>query len=140
MEVHRAARFAGMGLCHEGRVHLVAERDFTRRALEQKRLIREGQRIAVQQIDFHLRGARLVNERIDIEFLRLAERIHVVEHRIEFVDRGDAVGLAADFRSPRSADRRLERIVGIRVRLDEEELEFGRDNRFPAMRRNRAGA
>ena len=52
---------------------------------------------AVQQIDLHLRRPVLVDQRVDLDVLRLAEGIDVVEQRIEFVDRGDAVGLAPGF-------------------------------------------
>ena len=88
----------------------------------------------MQQIDFHLRRARFVDQRVDLDVLRLAERIHVVEQRIELVDRGDAVGLPADFRAARAAHRRLQRIVRIDVRLDQKELELRRHHRLPAVR------
>ena len=79
-------------------------------------------------------GAGFVDQRVDVEVLRLAERVDVVEQRVELVDRRDAVGLAADFRAAGAADRGLQRIVRVGVRLDEEELEFRRDHRPPAAR------
>ena len=45
------------------------------------------------------------------------------------------VRLAADLRAARAADRRLQRIVGVDVRLDQEELELRRDDRLPALLR-----
>ena len=77
------------------------------------------------QVDFHLRGARFVDQRVDVEILRLAECIDVVEQRVELVDRRDAVGLAPDLGPPRPADRGLQRVVRIGVRFDQEEFEFG---------------
>ena len=134
VDVHGAAGLVGQRLRHEGRIHLVAQRGFARRALEQERLVGEVERIAVDQVDLHLRGAGFVDQRVDVEVLRLAECIDVVEQRVELVDRRDAVGLAADFRAAGAADRRLQRIVRVGIRLDQVELEFRRDHRPPAAR------
>ena len=100
MDVHGAARLLAMRLRHERRVHLVAQRRLARRALEQERLVRQVQRIAVQEVDLHLRRAVLVDQRVDLDVLRLAERVDVVEQRIELVDRRDAVALAARLCAP----------------------------------------
>ena len=135
MDVHGAAGLARHRLGHERRVHLVAERRLARGALEQEHLVRERHRVAVQQVDLHLRRAVLVDQRVDLDLLRLAEGVDVVEQRIELVDRRDAVGLAADLRAARAPDRRLERIVGIDVGLDQEELELRCDHRLPALLR-----
>ena len=89
-------------------------------------------RIAVDQVDLHLRRAVLVDQRVDLDLLRLAERIDVVEQRVELVHRRDAVRLPANLGTAGAADRRLERVVGVDVRLDEVELEFRRDDRLPA--------
>ena len=86
------------------------------------------ERVAVVEVDLHLRRARLVDQRVDVEVLRLAEVVDVVEQRVELVDRVDAVGLAADLGAARAADRRLQRIVRVGVRLDQEEFEFRRDH------------
>ena len=134
MQVHGAARLLGHGLRHEGGIHLVAHRRLAGGALEQKGLVRQAHGIAMQQVDFHLRRAGLVDQGIDLDILRFAEGIHVVEQRVELVDGGDAIGLAADLRAPRAADRRLQRIVRIDVRLDQKELEFRRHHRLPAVR------
>ncbi len=71
----------GDRLGHEGRVHLVAERRLADRALEQEHLVGELQRIAVAQVDLHLRRAFLVDQRVDLEALRLGEVVDVVEQR-----------------------------------------------------------
>ena len=109
VDVHGAARLLGVRLGHEGRVHLVPQCRLARRALEEERLVGQIQGIPVQQVDLHLRRAVLVDQRIDLDVLRLAEGIDVIEQRIELVDRGDAVALAAGLRTPGAADRRLER-------------------------------
>ena len=96
---------------------------------------RKVERVAMQQVDLHLRWAILMDQRVDRDVLVLAELVHLVEQRVEFIDRGDAVGLASGLRPSRAADRRLERIVGIDIRLDEIELELRRDHRQPTLLR-----
>ncbi len=135
VDVHRAARLARERLRHERRVHLVPQRRLARGALEQERLVGEVERVAVVQVDLHLRGAGLVDQRVDVEVLRFAEGVDVVEQRIEFVHRRDAVGLAADLGPARAADRRFQRIVRVGVGLDQEELELRRHHRAPALGR-----
>ncbi len=103
VDVHGTARLLGVRLGHEGGVHLVAQRRLARGALEQEGLVGKVLRIAVQQVDLHLRRAVLVDQRVDLDVLRLAEGVHVIEQRIELVDRGDAVGLAARLGAARSA-------------------------------------
>jgi hypothetical protein len=88
----------------------------------------------VQQVDLHLRRAGFVNQRVDLDVLRLAERVHVVEQRVELIDRSDAIGLAADLRTARAAHRRLQGIIGIDVRFHQEKFQLGRDDRLPALR------
>ena len=109
-------------------------RRLARRALEEEGLVGQLQRIAVHQVDLHLRGAVLVDQRVDLDLLGLAELVDVVEQRVELVDRRDAVGLPADLRPARAADRRLQRIVRVDVGLDQEELELRRHDRLPAAR------
>ena len=90
------------------------------------------ERIAVAEVDLHLRRALLVDQRVDLEALRLGEVVDVVEQLVELVDRGDRIGLARRLRPARAAGRRLERIVGIGVRLDQVELDLRRHHRPPA--------
>ncbi len=58
--------------------------------------------------------------------------VDVIEQRIELVHRRDAVRLASRLGAPGAAYRRLERVVGVLVLLDEVELELGRDHGLPA--------
>ena len=131
VEVHRAARLALHGLRHEGRVDAVLERGLAQRALEQERLVGELERLAVVEVDLHLGGAALVGQGVDVDDLRLAPVVDVLEDRVELVDRLDAVALARRFRPARAPDRRLERIVRILVDLGQEELQLGRHDRPP---------
>ena len=131
--MHRAAGLAFHRLGHEGRVEVVAQRGFAHRALEQESLVGEFQRVAVQQVDFHLPHAFLVDQRIDLETLAFAEVVHVVEHRVELVDRIDVEGLPAEFGAPGAADRRLQRHLRIDVGLQQVEFELGGDHRLPAF-------
>ena len=108
------------------------EGGLAQRALEQERLVGELERIAVVEVDLHLGGAALVGQGIDVDLLRLAPVVDVLEHRVELVDRLDAVALARRFGSARTADRRLQRIVRILVDLGQEKLELGRDHGSPA--------
>ena len=73
----------------------MAERRLADRALEQEHLVGELQRIAVAEVDLHLRRAVLVDQRVDLQALRLGEVVDVVEQLVELVDRGDRIGLAA---------------------------------------------
>ena len=81
VDVHGRARLARHRLRHEGRVHVVAERRLADRALEQEDLVGERQRVAVTEVDLHLRGALLVDQRVDLEPLRLRVVVDVVEER-----------------------------------------------------------
>ena len=87
VDVHGGAGLRRDRLRHEGRVHLVAERRLADRALEQEHLVGELDRIAVAQIDLHLRRAVLVVQRVDLQPLRLGEAVDVVEELLELVDR-----------------------------------------------------
>ncbi len=97
MHMHRAAGLLAHRLGHERRVDIVAQCHFAHRALEQKYLIGAVQWIAVQKIDLDLCGTFLVDQRIEVEFLDLAEIIHLFEQRIEFIDGIDRIGLPAGF-------------------------------------------
>src|SRR6185312_14124671 len=86
----------------------------------------------VDQVDLHLRGSILVDQGVDLDLLVLAELVDVVEERIELVDRSDAVRLSPGLRPARPPHRRLQRIVGVLVLLDQIELELRRHDRLPA--------
>src|SRR5205814_4603593 len=68
---------------HEGGVHLVAQRRLARGAFEEKHLIRQVERLAVDQVDLHLRRTVLMDEGVDLDILVLAELVDVIEQRSE---------------------------------------------------------
>jgi hypothetical protein len=86
VDVHRTARLLGHRARHEGREDIVAQRGLAHGALEREHLVGERQRIAVQEIDLELRRAGLVDQRVHVQLLRLAEIVHVLDDRIELVD------------------------------------------------------
>jgi hypothetical protein len=89
VHVHRAAGLAGDRLGHEGGEHVVAQRRLAHRALEQEHLVGQAQRVGVEEVDLHLPGADLVDQRVDVELHLLAVVVHVLEQRVELVDRVD---------------------------------------------------
>ena len=89
------------------------QRGLAHGALEQEDLVGEFERIAVIEIDLELGRSALVAQGVDIEFLRFAEVIDVLDDRIEVVGGVDAIGLAARLLAAGAADRGFQRIVGI---------------------------
>jgi hypothetical protein len=132
VDVHRAAGLALQRLGHEGGVDAVLQGGLPERALEEEGLVGELQRVAVVEVDLHLRRTRLVGQRVDVDRLCLAPVVDILENRVELVGRLDPVGLARSFRAPGAADRRLERVVGVGVDLGQEEFELRCDHRAPA--------
>src|SRR5438874_5299800 len=122
-----------MRLCHEGRIHVMLQRGLAHGALEQEDLIGKLQRIAMIKVDLELRRAAFMAQRIDIEFLRLAEIINVLDDRIEIIGGVDAIGLAAGLLAARAPDGRLKRIIRVDIALDQIEFEFRGDDRPPAL-------
>ncbi len=132
VDVHGRARLARHRFGHERRVHVVAKRSLADGALELEDLVGEYERIAVAQVDLHLRRAFLVDQRVDLELLLLGELVDVVEQIVELVDRGDRVGLARELGPARAPARRLQRVIRILVRLDQIKLDLRRHHRHPA--------
>ena len=106
---------------------------FAHAALKQKRLIGHFQRVAVREINLELRRAFLVRQRVDGEILRFGEAINIVDDRIEFVDGVDRKRLAGKLGPAGLAGRRAQRVVGIVVARGEIKLQFGGDDRTPAL-------
>ena len=102
-------------------------------ALEQEGLVGELERVAVVEVDLHLRRPGLVGQRVDVDLLRLAPVVDVLEDRVELVDGVDAERLARGLLPARAADRRHQRVVRVLVDLGQEELELGCDHRLPAL-------
>ena len=106
--MHGAARLARNGLGHEGCIHVVAQCRLAHGALEEEHFVRQTERLVVEEVDFHLPGAHLVDERVHVELHLVAVVVDFLEQRIELVDRIDAVGLARCFRPAAAANRRLQ--------------------------------
>ena len=133
VDVHGAARLVFQGLGHERGIAAVFECGFANGALEQEDLVCEMHRVAMDEVDFKLRRAAFLNDRIDLKVLQFREFIDIVDDLVVLVDGAEAVGLAAGPLTARTAGRRLERIVGIGVGLGKIELEFRRHDRLPAF-------
>jgi hypothetical protein len=133
VDVHRVAGFALHRLGHEGGVHVVLQRCLADRALHQEHLVGKRHRVAVAQVDFQLRRAFLVDQRVDLQPLRLAEMVDVVDQLVILVDAGDRIGVTARNLPARAAHGRLQLVVRIGVARDEIELDLRRDDRLPAL-------
>ncbi len=132
VDMHGAARLIGHGLGHEGGIHAVAQRRLAQGTLEHHHLIGKGQGVAMLEVDFHLAGALLVDQGVEVQVHGFAVVVHLLEQRVELVDRIDGEGLAATLLAAGATDRRLQRVVGIGIGLDQVELHFRRDHRRPA--------
>src|SRR3990172_4812601 len=135
MDVHGAARLVLERLGNELRIAAVPERGLADRPLEQEHLIGEMDGVAMQEIDLKLRGTAFLDDRVDLQILPLGKLVDVVHDLLVLVYGTEAVSLTARAWPARAADRRLERIVGVWVRLGEIEFELGRHHRHPALLR-----
>ncbi|MCY1524795.1 hypothetical protein D9M68_597460 [compost metagenome] len=133
VHVHGRAGLAGDRLGHEGGVHVVAQRRFAHRALEEEHLVGQAQRVGVEEVDLHLPRAHLVDQRVHVELHLVAVVVDLLEQRVEFVHRVDAVGLPRGFGAAAAADRRLEQRVRVGVARGQVELQLGRDHRVQAL-------
>ncbi|MOA51497.1 hypothetical protein D3C78_1746530 [compost metagenome] len=100
MDVHRTARLVLHRLGQEGGIHPVAHRRLTHGALEQEHLVGQVHRVGVGEVDFQLRRAGFVDQRVHVQLHRIAVVVHQVKDRIEFVDRIDRIRLPRRFRAP----------------------------------------
>ena len=83
------------------------------------------------EVDFHLRRAGFVRERIDVDLLRFAEVVNLFEERVELVDRVDAVSLTAGLGPARAPDWRYQRIIRIGIHLHQEKFQLRRHDGAP---------
>jgi hypothetical protein len=102
-------------------------------SLEVEDFIGQPERLAVLEVDLHLAGADLVDERVDVQAHHVAVVVDVLEQRVEFVDGVDAVDLAAGLGTAAAADRCGQRQVRVDVFRREVELELRRHQRLPAL-------
>ena len=105
----------------------------TYRALEKEDLIRKIQGIAVIEIDLQLRRSALMADRVDVDLLGFAIVVDILDYGIKVICRVDTIGLTNLFGSSAGPNRSFERIIGIKVLLDEIELKFRCNDRLPAL-------
>ena len=67
---------------------------FAHGAFEHEHLIGKAHRVAVLEVDLHLRRAVFMDQRVHLQLLRLREIVHVLHEILEFRHRIDAIGLA----------------------------------------------
>ena len=108
------------------------ERGLAHGALEHQDLVGQVQRLAVTEVDLHLRGAFLVDQGVQVQALRFAPVVHVLEQRVELVGGIDGERLAAGLLATGTTDRRLERQVRVLAALGQVELHLRRDDGLPA--------
>jgi len=97
-------------LRHERRVHLV--RNAASRAVRLNMNTCRGAIASRGSVDFHLCGAVLVDQRVDLDLLRLAERIDVVEQRVNSL----TAAMLYDCRRPPRPERPIGALSGSRRR------------------------
>ena len=85
------------------------------------------------EVDLELRRSALMAQGVDVQFLRFAVIIDVLDNRIKVVCGIDAVSLATGFLAAGAADGGIQRIIGIEVLLHQIEFEFGRHDGPPAF-------
>ena len=129
VQVHGAAGLALHGFGHKGGVHVFADGHFANGAFEQKYLIGQRQRVAVIQIDFHLRRAHFVNQRVHADVLCFAPVVHHIEDVFVVVHGVDAETLPPGFGAAGAPHRRLQRQVFIRLHLHQIKFHFRRNHR-----------
>ncbi|CAI8916958.1 hypothetical protein EMIT093MI4_50251 [Pseudomonas sp. IT-93MI4] len=133
VQVHGAAGFVTNRLGHERGSDVVLERRFAQGAFEHGDLVGQIQCVAVPEVDFHLRRAVFMDQRVQIQTLQLAPVVDVFEQRIEFVGGINRERLPPAFSTARTAQRRLEWQVRVFAALGQVELHFRRHDRLPAL-------
>jgi hypothetical protein len=133
VQVHGTARLVANRLGHEGRGHVVLERGLAQGAFEHGDLVGQVQGVAVTEVDFHLRRAVFVDQRVEVQALQLAPVVDVFEQRVEFVGGVDGERLPTAFGTARTAQWCLEWQVRVFAALGQVELHFRRDDRLPAL-------
>ena len=128
VNMHGAAGFRLHRLGHEGRIHAVLVGGLANGALEGKHLVRQAQRIAVEEVDLHLGGTALVNEGIYLQLLGVGVIVHVLNEVLELGHSIDAVGQPRGLRATGAALGRRQLVVGIEVLTHQVELHLRRDH------------
>ena len=99
MNMHRAARLVAHRLGQEGRIDPMLQCDLPYDPLEQQHFVGQTKRIAMEEIDLQLRGARLVNHRVDVQPGLFGEIIDMLDDILELIDGLKAIRLACCLRA-----------------------------------------
>lgn len=89
MKMHRTARRVSERLGHADHNKPVLERDLLEQVLEQKGLVGEQQRVAMQQVDLELADAHLVHHRVTRQTQRRHAGVYLGEKRPQAIVRAD---------------------------------------------------
>ncbi len=125
MNMHRTARRMGERFGHAHHDEPVLERDFLEQVLEQKSLIGQQQRIAMQQVDLELADTHLVHHGVTRQPQRCHAGIHLGEERSQTVVGADAECRMPLFASSVQPCRRLKGIKRLGIGRKDKKLEFG---------------
>ncbi len=125
MDMHRTARRMGERFGHAHHDEPVFERNLLEQVLEQKSLIGQQQRIAMQQVDLELADTHLVHHRVTRQPQRCHAGIHLGKKRPQAVVGADAECRVPLFASPVQPGRRLEWIKRLGIGREDKKLEFG---------------
>ncbi len=132
VQVHGAAGLVLHRLGHEGRIDPVLQRHLAHDALEHQDLVGQSHRIAMQEVDFQLGGAALVDHGVDVELGGLGILVDQLDQVLVFGDGFEAVGLGRGLGAARTAGRRGQRQVGIGIEGRQVEFQFRGHDRLPA--------
>ena len=134
VQVHGAARLVLHRLGHEGGIDAVLQRHLAHDALEHQHLVGQAHRVAVQEVDLQLGGARFMDQGVDRQARRLGIFVDRVDQVFVFCDRFQAIGLGRGLGPARAAGGRRQRQVRVRVEGGQVEFQLGSDHRSPAPR------
>ncbi|KPY71285.1 Unknown protein sequence [Pseudomonas syringae pv. syringae] len=125
MNMHRTARRMGQRFGHAHHDEPVLERNLLEQVLEQKSLIGQQQRIAMQQVDLELTDPHLVHHGVTWQAQRGHTGIHLGKKRPQTVVGADTECRVPLFASPVQPSRRLKRIKRLGIGREDKKLKFG---------------
>ena len=129
MNMHRTAGRVRQRLGHAHHVQAMFEGDFLEQVFEQKSLIGQQQRIAVQQVDLKLTDTHLMHKGVTGQAKCRHALVHLIEKRPQAVVGADAERRKTVFATPIQAHGRAERLSRIGVGCKHKELQLGRYHR-----------
>ena len=73
----------------------------------------------MQEVQFELRRTHFLGERVDLDVLRLAVLVNIVDERVEIIHRVDAVRLVGRLGPAEPAFRRFDLLIDIGMCVDQ---------------------